>query len=134
VLNPEGKILALRKTTAEGVHLHLFHTEMQRKLKEFTLSEAVDFWKWISPSTLAIVTTSAVYHWSVEGATAPARIFARNASLRTSQIINYRTDSTQRWLLIIGIAQRDGRVAGSMQLYSVDKQQDQVMLRIVWCV
>lgn len=31
------------------------------------MSDAIVFWKWISNNTLAIVTETSVYHWSLEG-------------------------------------------------------------------
>jgi hypothetical protein len=27
----------------------------------------VQFWRWINPSTIGLVTDTAVYHWSIEG-------------------------------------------------------------------
>lgn len=68
------------------------------------MSEDVMFWKWISVNTVALVTDSAVYHWSMEGDSQPAKVFDRHASLAGCQIINYRTDQQQKWLLLIGIS------------------------------
>lgn len=62
------------------------------------------FWKWISVNTVALVTDTAVYHWSMEGDSQPAKVFDRHASLAGCQIINYRTDEQQKWLLLIGIS------------------------------
>jgi len=31
------------------------------------MTEDVQFWKWITINTVALVTDSAVYHWSMEG-------------------------------------------------------------------
>jgi clathrin heavy chain len=123
ILNPSEKILALRA----GEMLQIFHIDMKRKIKEFKISETVDFWKWISANTIAIVTRGAVYHWSMEGSSDPLKIFDRHAGLAGTQIINYRADSTQKWLLLVGIAQKEGRIAGAMQLYSVEKAVSQVI-------
>lgn len=68
------------------------------------MTEDVMFWKWISVNTVALVTDSAVYHWSMEGDSQPAKVFDRHASLAGCQIINYRTDQQQKWLLLIGIS------------------------------
>lgn len=68
------------------------------------MTEDVMFWKWISVNTVALVTDSAVYHWSMEGDSQPTKVFDRHASLVGCQIINYRTDQQQKWLLLIGIS------------------------------
>lgn len=68
------------------------------------MTEEVMFWKWISVNTVALVTDTAVYHWSMEGDSQPAKVFDRHASLAGCQIINYRTDEQQKWLLLIGIS------------------------------
>ncbi len=77
---------------------------MKSKVKAHTMSEEVMFWKWISVNTVALVTDSAVYHWSMEGDSQPTKMFDRHASLAGCQIINYRTDEQQKWLLLIGIS------------------------------
>ena len=38
------------------------------------------------------------------GDTQPQKVFERHSSLAGSQIINYRTDDAQTWLLLIGIS------------------------------
>lgn len=75
------------------------------------MTEDVMFWKWISVNTVALVTDSAVYHWSMEGDSQPAKVFDRHASLAGCQIINYRTDQQQKWLLLIGISAQVGKDA-----------------------
>ena len=54
-------------------------------------------------------------------------MFDRHASLVGSQIINYRTDVTFKWAVLIGISAVDGRVVGKMQLYFVDKKLSEPM-------
>jgi clathrin heavy chain len=87
--------------------------------------EDVTFWKWISNTTLGVVTEGAVYHWSMEGDAAPAKIFDRHASLAGAQIINYRVSPDEKWVVLIGISGNTApgafRVKGSMQLYSRDR-------------
>lgn len=84
--------------------LQIFNIEMKSKVKAHTMTEDVMFWKWISVNTVALVTDSAVYHWSMEGDSQPTKVFDRHASLAGCQIINYRTDQQQKWLLLIGIS------------------------------
>ena len=52
-------------------------------------------------------------------------IFYSHSSLSGCQIINYRTDESQNWLLLIGISAQQNRVVGAMQLYSVERKVSQ---------
>lgn len=52
-------------------------------------------------------------------------MFERHSTLAGCQIINYRTDAKGQWLLLIGIAARDNRVVGAMQLYSMERKVSQ---------
>lgn len=94
-------------------------------MKAHTMTEDVVFWKWISLNTLALVTETSVYHWSMEGDSQPSKAFERHSSLYGCQIINYRTDAKQSWLLLIGISAHNNRVVGAMQLYSVERKCSQ---------
>ena len=108
-----------------GKTLQIFNIEMKSKMKTHSLTEDVVFWKWINLNTIGLVSESAVYHWSMEGDSQPQKVFDRHASLAGCQIINYRTDKSQKWLLLVGIQSRDNRVVGSMQLYSVERKVSQ---------
>jgi clathrin heavy chain len=68
------------------------------------MHEDVVFWHWIDIKTIGMVTGTAVYHWSVEGESAPTKIFDRNANLSGCQIINYRVNSDGKWMVLIGIS------------------------------
>ncbi len=49
--------------------LQIFNIEMKSKMKAHNMTEDVQFWKWISINTVALVTDNACYHWSMEGET-----------------------------------------------------------------
>ncbi|KAM5263324.1 clathrin heavy chain 2 [Ctenodactylus gundi] len=121
IMNPASKVIALKA----GKTLQIFNIEMKSKMKSHTMADEVIFWKWISVSTLALVTESAVYHWNMEGDSQPVKIFDRHASLAGYQMIHYRTDAHQKWLLLIGISSQQNRVVGAMQLYSVERKVSQ---------
>ena len=53
-----------------GKTLQIFNFEMKSRMKAHTMNEDVTFWKWISVNTVALVTETAVYHWSMEGKSA----------------------------------------------------------------
>lgn len=127
IMNPTSKVIALKAAKT----LQIFNIEMKSKMKAHTMTDDVTFWKWISVNTVALVTDNAVYHWSMEGDSQPVKVFDRHSSLSGCQIINYRTDASQQWLLVIGISAQAGdgstqnRVVGAMQLYSVERKVSQ---------
>ncbi|XP_037543645.1 clathrin heavy chain 1 [Nematolebias whitei] len=122
IMNPASKVIALKDAAKT---LQIFNIEMKSKMKAHTMTDDVTFWKWISLNTVALVTDNAVYHWSMEGDSQPVKVFDRHSSLAGCQIINYRTDAKQKWLLLIGISAQQNRVVGAMQLYSVDRKVSQ---------
>ena len=71
-------------------------------MKTYNMTEDCIFWKWISVNTIGIVTENSVYHWTMEGESQPAKMFDRHQTLQGCQIINYRTDDSLQWLLVIG--------------------------------
>lgn len=125
IMNPVSKVIALKAAR----QLQIFNIEMKAKVKAHVMHEDVVFWKWISLSCVGIVTETAVYHWSVEGgdAGAPVKMFDRHQSLTGCQIINYRVNQDEKWLLVVGISAQQGRVVGAMQLYSVDRGVSQAI-------
>ncbi|MBA0811327.1 hypothetical protein Gohar_003236, partial [Gossypium harknessii] len=133
LMNPNSRILALKAqlpgTTQD--HLQIFNIEMKAKIKSHQMPEPVVFWKWITPKTLGLVTQTSVYHWSIEGDSEPVKMFERTANLVNNQIINYKCDPSEKWLVLIGIApgapERPQLVKGNMQLFSVDQQRSQAL-------
>lgn len=105
IMNPASKVIALKA----GKTLQIFNIEMKSKMKSHTMTEDVIFWKWISVNTVALVTDACVYHWSMEGDSQPQKMFDRHTNLAGCQIINYRTDAAQKWLLVVGISARLGQ-------------------------
>lgn len=121
IMHPTSKVIALKASKT----LQIFNIEMKSKMKAYNITEECVFWKWISVNTIGIVTEQAVYHWSMEGDSTPVKMFDRHATLQGCQIINYRSDPSMQWLLLIGISAQENRVAGRMQLYSVERKVSQ---------
>lgn len=123
LMNTEKNILALKA----GQQLQIFDIGARAKIKDYQMTDQVVFWKWANAGTLALVSNTAVYHWSLEGTSDPVKVFDRHSSLSDCQIINYRVDDGLKWLALVGIAQRDGRIVGAMQLFSVERQVSQAI-------
>lgn len=120
IMHWSREILALR---AQGRTLQVFDLGTKQKLKSTTMNEDISFWKWISESTLGLVTDQSVYHWDITDSSqaAPVKVFDRNSNLQGCQIINYRANADLKWMVVVGISQQQGRVVGAMQLYSRDR-------------
>ncbi|KAI6122688.1 hypothetical protein EDD16DRAFT_1570643 [Pisolithus croceorrhizus] len=123
IMHPSKKILALKA----GRTLQVFNIETKQKVKSHINNEDVVFWKWLSESTLGLVTDTSVYHWSITDQTsAPQKVFDRHPTLNGAQIINYRATPDEKWLVLIGITGNTTnpsafKVKGAMQLYNRDR-------------
>ncbi|KAG2056844.1 clathrin heavy chain 1 [Suillus hirtellus] len=123
IMHPRNKILALKAART----LQIFNIETKQKVKSHVNAEDVVFWKWISDTTIGMVTDTAVYHWSISDQTSPPqKVFDRHATLTGAQIINYRVTPDEKWLVLIGITGNTTnpsafKVKGAMQLYSRER-------------
>lgn len=124
LMHPAGGLIALRM----GVNVQLYDLAEKRKRKTAALPDAIAFWRWVSNRTLAIVTASAVYHWSAEDKEPPAPMFDRHESLSGCQVIGYCAEREEKWLCVVAVAiGESGVVSGRMQLYSVDQNISQTL-------
>jgi clathrin heavy chain len=107
--------------------LQIFNIETKTKVKQHVSNEDIVFWKWVSDTTVGLVTETSVYHWTIADTTSPPqKVFERHASLVGAQIINYRVTSDEKWLVLVGISSNSTnpsafKVKGAMQLYSRDR-------------
>jgi len=122
IMNPEQNILALRS----GTTVQLFNLDAKAKLKSHTVPEPIVFWKWANASTLAMVSATSVYHYSLAGQDGPTKLFDRHATLGASQIINYKLSPDGQWCVLGGIsAGQGGVVNGNMQLFNIERSLSQ---------
>ena len=126
IMNPEAKIVALRK----GPALQVFNLDTKTKVSSFKLPDnsAVSYWTWIDAKTIAIITHTSVFHWCIEGESNPRKIMDRHPNLAQCQIINYSVSPDQKWCMIVGIGKgAENSIAGTIQLYSVDNKKSQIL-------
>ncbi|KAJ7224497.1 hypothetical protein GGX14DRAFT_425944 [Mycena pura] len=123
IMHPTQKILALKA----GRTLQLFNIDTKQKVKSHVNDADIVFWKWVSETTIGVVTESSVFHWSITDQTSPPqKIFDRHPTLNGAQIINYRVTPDEKWLVLVGISGNTTnpsafKVKGSMQLYSKER-------------
>ncbi|KAI2792259.1 putative clathrin heavy chain [Penicillium oxalicum] len=120
IMHWSKNIIALK---AQGRTIQIFDLAAKQKLKSAVMNEDIVYWKWFSERSLGLVTETSVYHWDVYDATQqnPVKMFDRLPNLSGCQIINYRVNAEEKWMVVVGISQQQGRVVGSMQLYSKER-------------
>jgi clathrin heavy chain len=113
----------------------VFDLDSKKKLKQCEIKEAIVFWRWLSATKIAVVGAVSVYHIDVTTAdTTPTKMFDRAQNLASSQIMSYQVDPTEQWCLLVGISSADGKnINGNMQLYMVDKKQQQLLEGFAGC-
>uniref|UniRef100_A0AC35THB5 Clathrin heavy chain n=1 Tax=Rhabditophanes sp. KR3021 TaxID=114890 RepID=A0AC35THB5_9BILA len=121
IMNPEHNILALRNLKT----IQLFNMDTKEKKGQFASPDEIVFWKWISSEVIGLVTENAVFHWDYQKDQSPIKMFDRHTALNGHQIINYAQSPDHKFLILVGIAARENKVAGQMQLYSTEKAVSQ---------
>jgi len=134
LMNPQDNIIALKAATEgqPGHFVQIFNLDTKEKLGVYQCPEQIVFWRWLAPRMLALVCAQDVYHWNLATANSqPEKIFQRAGKLAEAgtQIINYSANSQVSWCLLTGISSQDqGRtIDGNMQLYSVERKQQQLL-------
>ncbi|KAJ1507724.1 hypothetical protein HMI54_001426 [Coelomomyces lativittatus] len=122
IMHPFEKIIALKA----GRQLQVFNLDAKVKKTSFTTNEDVIFWKWVTPSKIGLVTETQAFLWNVDSPDqAPVKLFDRHSSLAGAQIINFKLNSSETWMFIVGISAQQGRVVGNIQLYSTIQKVSQ---------
>ena len=101
---------------------------MQTRMNAKTVPGIVVYWTWLNQKTIAIVSDKSVYHGSMDADASPTKIFDRAPSATPVQILNYKSSNDGKWLILGGITSKDGGIAGSLQLYSVERKVSQPTL------
>jgi clathrin heavy chain len=81
------QVIALK---AQSRTLQIFDLDQKQKLKSTTMNEDVVFWKWISETTIGLVSDSSVYHWDVfdPNQAVPVKIFQRDQKLAVGSMVS----------------------------------------------
>eukprot|EP00425_Heterocapsa_triquetra_P012914 CAMPEP_0195155382 /NCGR_PEP_ID=MMETSP0448-20130528/184129_1 /TAXON_ID=66468 /ORGANISM="Heterocapsa triquestra, Strain CCMP 448" /LENGTH=1710 /DNA_ID=CAMNT_0040194169 /DNA_START=8 /DNA_END=5137 /DNA_ORIENTATION=+ len=115
-----------------GHFVQVFNLDTKEKLGVYQAPDSIVFWKWIGNRMLAIVCEKDVYHWNLATqSSVPEKIFTRAGKLAEAgvQVISYSTNSQVSWCLltVISTADQGKTIDGNMQLYSVEKKQQQLL-------
>lgn len=123
MMHPTHSILSLKAQNL--LQVHKIDGAQAERVASHQMTENVEFWKWISPTSIGIVTSTAVYHWNIESGNAPQLMFQRLPNLAAHQIINYQVNHDMTWMALVGIQQSGDRIIGHTQLYSAEKSVSQ---------
>merc|ERR1719408_847604 len=134
LMNPAENIIALKGSTegTPGHFVQVFNLDTKEKLGVYQAPENIVFWRWLGPRMIALICDKDVYHWNLatSGST-PEKIFTRSGKLAEAgtQVISYAANSQVSWCLLTAISTQDqGKtIDGNMQLYSVEKKQQQLL-------
>lgn len=122
MMNPNKPVLALKV----GKDFQIYNLDTRQVICHITFNMHVEFWRWISGTTIAIVTKTAVYHWDLStDKTEPWLVFNRHIRLRDTAIVNYIVDATFKWYALLGLLVEDDRICGITQIHSVEHDLSQ---------
>jgi len=103
-------------------------------LREVTIPEPVQLWRWINENVIGVVCTKSIYHIDITTkptTAAPTKVFTKSEELEkvSPQILTYAMDSTGKWCVLYGIYSLDkgATINGAIQLYSVEQSASQFL-------
>lgn len=85
----------------------------------------VQHWTWLDQHTIGLVTDKAIFHWLMEEAEVPQKVFSRHQRLDYAEITSYKTDSAHQWCALTGLFPESNCIAGETQLFSMEKHLSQ---------
>lgn len=126
IMHPSQFVILLR---ANGTTVQIFNLGSKQRLKSFTMSQPVVFWRWLTPEVLGLVTEDSLYTWQVFDNTndGPVKLVERHHSLNNAQIVGFVAEPALNWYAVTGIAQENGRIAGHIQLFSKSRNVSQAI-------
>lgn len=71
ILAPSSKVLALKAQApgeggTQGDNLQVFNLDTKQKVRAYVNPVKVQFWTWISDTTIGLITDTACFHWNIE--------------------------------------------------------------------
>ncbi|KAG8926175.1 hypothetical protein FRC02_009080 [Tulasnella sp. 418] len=98
IIHPYSYIIAMRA----GRQLKIFNVEKQTDVGLYIFPEDIHFAKWISDTTIGVITEKVIFHWDTRDTT-PRRICDRHSWFSGAQIIDYQTTLGEKWMALVGI-------------------------------
>lgn len=127
IVHPTARVMAVRV----GLNIVVVKIDERSKVKDvaFTFGN-ITYWTWANATTIALITDSAVYHWSVDpnNGAPPQKIFDRDPTLAEAQILSYDFDSNGKWFMLCGVLRNpELGLVGKAQLFSSENNASRVI-------
>lgn len=126
LMHPINLVIAARAKGGSGNEfIQIFDLKNEKKVSQCEIKEDIEFWTWLNNTTLGVVGANSVYHVDPKSGTVK-KIFDRSDKLSGSHIMGYSLSQNSTWSILHGIkAAEDKSIVGNMQLYSIEKSQQQ---------
>ena len=96
--HPTQNILALKG----GKTIQIFNLDTSERISKCSFDSSIEYMIFTNQSTLAIITTTSVFHLDITKKDSPQHIFDRQSALNNHVIVNYQVDKSESWCLIHG--------------------------------
>lgn len=127
LVHPNNLIIAARAKGTGSTFIQIFDMKNEKMVCKFEVKEEVEYWTWLNNTTLGVVGSNSVYHMDPK-TTKMSKIFDRSDKLSGCHIMGYSLSQNGTWSIIHGIkAAEDKSIVGHMQLYSIEKSQQQAL-------
>lgn len=128
LVHPAQMIIAARAKAASGSSfIQVFDMKNEKKICQCEVKEDIEYWTWLNITTLGVVGVSSVFHLDAKSGTL-SKIFDRATQLSGTHIMGYSMSKNGTWAILHGItADESKNIVGNMQLYSIEKSQQQIL-------
>ena len=128
LVHPAQMIIAARAKAASGSSfIQVFDMKNEKKVCQCEVKEDIEFWTWLNITTLGVVGVNSAFHLDAKSGTL-SKIFDRAPQLSGSHIMGYSMSKNGTWAILHGIGADDNKnIVGNMQLYSIEKSQQQIL-------
>lgn len=69
IINPQYNIIALKKEEEKNSSyshvVQIYSLDSKTHLKSHNFNEQIVYWKWLSTTKLAIITSNSIFHWDI---------------------------------------------------------------------
>lgn len=93
LMHRERNIIAVRADQGTQTVMQVFDMEQSKKVTQVTINDVAQFWRWISPTKIAIVGKNSIWHVDASQQADAQKMFDRHPDMSTCQIMSYDMDN-----------------------------------------
>lgn len=134
LMHRERNVIAVRADQPNQTVMQVFDMEQSKKVTQVTINDVAQFWRWISPTKIAIVGKNSIWHVDATQQSDAVKMFDRHPDMSSCQIMSYDMDNQGQWCFVVGLYSPDQRnICARMQLYNVERKQQQLLEGFAGC-